>query len=719
MERRHDHGGGASTDAGSGVPSMFHMQRMYWAVVGTVLAVATVANIMNRVIAAQRFADSTLTPSKPKACLFKAYATATAMARECWHATASPVKIGNVRIDLPPLGPASIILTNVVVVVVLCFYKLDTMDQWSWETIGYRTGFIAVAQLPLIILLAGKNNIIGFLTGSSYERLNWLHRWTSRTLWLTATIHMGFWFRSWGRYDYIVVKLKTDALTQRGFAAWCILSFIVVSSTGPVRRLSYEVFVLLHIATFSGFIAVTWLHVLNEVKAWVWLPIALLVFDRVTRYAFMIFANLRLPFLRRKSEARQGSKWTNRAIFTPLPGNVTKITIREPVISWKAGQHVLLSCHSILPLQSHPFTIASIPSDRKLEFLVRAERGGTRKLFHYASTQNNSLGQAGGQFGFENAKIVTIDGPYGRIRPLRQFDSVVLIAGNMGATFTMPLLRDIVEGWKNEYLDRKPGRSEARPSSNFALTKRIRFVWIVRAQSHLTWFVDQLQQLMQDINDCADSSKSFNETRHLEISIYLTCDIELRSAPMALLAPADAQRPPSTRSSSIRKESTTLLGKERQSAVETSFPPEGRPTSNEATGGALQGVCYCTNEVVDETAPSAPCTCSGQAATCLDTIALTSETNAARSEKPLPPSTSAPGSLLHSRITILSGRPHVRSIILPVLEQAEGESGVVVCGPKGLNADVRRSVVSLSDERAVHKGTGAQGIYLHVEEFGF
>ena len=67
----------------------------------------------------------------------------------------------------------------------------------------------------------------------------------------------------------------------------------------------------------------------------------------------------------------------------------------------------------------------------------------------------------------------------------------------------------------------------------------------------------------------------------------------------------------------------------------------------------------------------------------------------------------------------MTGRPHPRSIINHVLEQAEGESAVVVCGPTGLAADVRQSVVSLSDERAVHKGTGAQGIYLHVENFGW
>lgn len=32
---------------------------------------------------------------------------------------------------------------------------------------------------------------------------------------------MGFWFTDLARYDYVKVKLATDVITQRGFAAWC------------------------------------------------------------------------------------------------------------------------------------------------------------------------------------------------------------------------------------------------------------------------------------------------------------------------------------------------------------------------------------------------------------------------------------------------------------------------------------------------------------------
>jgi len=66
-----------------------------------------------------------------------------------------------------------------------------------------------------------------------------------------------------------------------------------------------------------------------------------------------------------------------------------------------------------------------------------------------------------------------------------------------------------------------------------------------------------------------------------------------------------------------------------------------------------------------------------------------------------------------------SSRPDIEALIREPVERAWGETAVVVCGGKELVARTRNCVSRLSDERAVHKGTGAQGIYLHVEEYAF
>ncbi|EEH33443.1 hypothetical protein PAAG_04493 [Paracoccidioides lutzii Pb01] len=687
-----------------------------------------------------RFADSSLTPTKPKSIFFSTYATLTAMAREASNATLGSATIRSVKLHFPPLGSLLMILANLVVVLVLCFYKLNTTDQWSWETVGYRTGFIAIAQMPLVILLSSKVNIIGLLTGSSHERLNWLHRWVARTLWLTATIHMGFWFRSWGRYDYITVKLTADPLTQRGFAAWCILTFIVLVSVAPVRKLSYEIFLVGHLLTFAGFIAALWYHAPDEVKEWVWIPVGLVVVDRIARFALVLHGNLSI-FHPCVDDSPSRDLWANHATFTPLPGNVTRITVPNPVISWKPGQHVFMSCHGLVPLQSHPLSIASIPTDKKLEFLVRAQNGATGKFFAHASKCLRTVDNRDDSS--DSVKRVGVEGPYGRIRPLRQFDSVVLLAGGMGATYTMPLMRDIVEGWKNEFLEKSSPRTLPLFSSpSRSLTKRIRFVWVIRSRSRLSWFAEQIQVALQDIDACRQSNPAFD--RDLQFSIYVTCDEEMSSTTTSKSQSLPLAQP--QLAISILEKSDGVKKKVQEKSIETISIDSATKTERSDSQTAAQTCqpdsgCCCTRKVMDENSSFPPCRCSGPSSTpSKQPIPQGNPTHTSNSLPPSPQTSQTPPPLEHGpqtpttqnhlsnpvpnseldldpRIRILSGRPDSRGIIRKVLELGEGESSVVVCGPRGLNAAVRRIVVSLSDERAVHKGTGAQGIYLHVENF--
>ena len=69
-------------------------------------------------------------------------------------------------------------------------------------------------------------------------------------------------------------------------------------------------------------------------------------------------------------------------------------------------------------------------------------------------------------------------------------------------------------------------------------------------------------------------------------------------------------------------------------------------------------------------------------------------------------------------VQYMLGRPSLAGIVREPVEASAGETSVIVCGGKSLTSVVRNCVATLSDERAVHKGTGAQGIHLHVEEFG-
>lgn len=191
----HEHGG-MSMGGSVALPELPEFPKFYYAVVGSAVAVATLVNIYTQVLYRQRLSAAragNLSPAKPKSWLSLWNATLFAVTREASnYSVRVPLKGRYLR--LPTVGRTSLVLANVVVLLVLCFYGLNLTDQFSKESVGFRCGVVTLGQLPLIFLLSGKNNVVGWLTGVSYERLNWLHRWTARCMLLTATIHMGYFF---------------------------------------------------------------------------------------------------------------------------------------------------------------------------------------------------------------------------------------------------------------------------------------------------------------------------------------------------------------------------------------------------------------------------------------------------------------------------------------------------------------------------------------------
>lgn len=661
------------------VPDYFYMQKMFWVVIGSVIAFAALINLLDYILLWQRQRSLN---AKPTSLLPLCYATLTALVREINSASLPTLHLRRWRISSPPLGKTLIVLAYLTAVCVFCFWGYDTESQWSWENIAYRCGCIAVAQLPLLFLLAGKQNLIGLATGTSYERLNWLHRWAARIMWLTSTFHMMFWFRSWARYNYIWRKISTDRLSQTGFAAYLVLTAVVVFSFLPIRRFSYELFVVSHLVLFAGAVGAIMLHAPLS-RTYVWVAVALFFFDRLARVLVTLVANLSL--FHRKTPGRNWL-WANHATLTPLPGNVTRISIDKPVLKWSPGQHVFLSCHSVVPLQSHPFSIASLPSDQKLEFLVQARTGGTKR-FHRFATRRNELSASHNSHMIQR-KLVGVEGPYGTHRPLHQFDSVVFLAGGTGATFTVPLMRDLVQRWKN-----------SQQGTWGIVTKRVRFVWVIKARDRLSWFQSQLEQALNDVESMRNV-EGYSDIE-LNISIYMTCDEELQELNKNSSCMPEVHGEPEEETSA-----SSLLRAERKAPSEEKIrvqAVESQGDEQENSGGG----CCCKNTVDEDGAPMTCC--------CGPPPSSSDASSSLIDEKP----TETDGATRPPGLKLVSGRPKPRSIIRKVLEEADGESAVVVCGPEGLQDDVRRSVVALSDERAVHKGTGAQGIYLHVEGFSY
>lgn len=416
-------------------------------------------------------------------------------------------------------------------------------------------------------------------------------------------------------------------MVKYGLSAWFVLIWIVISSFAPIRNLRYEIFVVQHVISFIALITLILLHVPAYAKVYVWIPVGIYAFDRTVRTVRLVYRNLAI-FHRKKGVL------SCKAHLTALPGHATKITIENPPIkTWKPGQHVFLSIPSISPLQSHPFTIASSPlsSSGELSFIVRAHAGFSRRVYNRAT----SLLPTSSSPAQEKTFTAILDGPYGRPPNFLQYDTLILIAGSTGATFTIPIILHVLQ------------------SPRINCVRRIQVVWIVKSGSHFEWFA----------NDIATAIQLAGEKGvHLEVKGYVTCD----------------------------------------PSYTTNFPVRHAPQRPNP------GQCCCREKIPDSESPA-----TGKD----DAISIVSESSADSGDALCKCSCSS--GLEESPVEVNTGRPDLRGILSRNFNLAKGETGIAVCGPEGLMARTRCLVAALSDERGADKGTGAFGISMFGEGFGW
>jgi FAD-binding domain/Ferric reductase NAD binding domain/Ferric reductase like transmembrane component len=390
----------------------------------------------------------------------------------------------------PPLGRIYIVALYTILILILLFRNSIVSGPMYYETIAFRAAWCTIGQVPLIFLLSMKSSIVGFLVGSSHERLNWLHRTVARCLLITATIHFGFFWREWSVWHVVESEIQMMPIVKYGMGAWFTLIWIVISGFAPIRNLRYEFFVVQHFLSFTAFITLVMLHVPSYAQVYVWISIGFYVFDRTVRTLRSLYRNLSI--FHRKSSGML----SYRAHLAAIPGPATRITIQNPPLrSWSPGQYVFLSFPSISPLQSHPFTIASSPLSRspELVFIVRAHAGFSNRLYKRASSLLPTTAQTAQEMLFS----VILDGPYGCPPNFLQYDTLVLIAGSTGATFTVPILLSTLQS-------RQP-----------TCVRRIQFVWVVKSGSHFDWFSTDLTHARHLASDRGID---------LELTCCVTCD---------------------------------------------------------------------------------------------------------------------------------------------------------------------------------------------------
>ncbi|OTB17781.1 hypothetical protein K445DRAFT_315534 [Daldinia sp. EC12] len=363
------------------------------------------------------------------------------------------------------------------------FYKVP-LDPDYFFAFADRAGIIFIVNLPLLYLLAAKNQPIRLLTGHSYEALNIYHRRVGELMCFEAVIHFfgmllwrlvlePHWLRSGTFYAYI-----THPLCLWGIGAWVSYETLYFTSLGSFRQRWYELFLASHVFLQVAALAFLYMHFFTS-RPYVLACLAIFLLDRLVWRLWMKSANFTadLTVLEDDQTLLLSVDWdipTSKA-----RGCLSSLgqSIRH---GWRPADHVFISVpvlgrsHS---LQAHPFTIASaapvtdptdLPSHAWLSLLIRVQSGFTSDLLDHARL---------------NSRVaIRLDGPYGSQDPLnmlRSCENAVLIAGGSGIAVVFPMAWDL--------------------ATSSCGKRQVHLIWVIHSRAQLSWVpeerISELQKL--------------------------------------------------------------------------------------------------------------------------------------------------------------------------------------------------------------------------------
>lgn len=693
------------------------LARTYWYIVAAVVGAFVVVRIVNYydswVRLRARSATARQYPTKPMSAFLQIWATLTAVFREISY----PQLYVPVRyftwLTPPPLGRVLMLLIYWGVIIGFMCAGSIIHDVNFWERIGFRNAWVTVTQLPLLYLLAGKSSVIAMLTGSSHERLNWAHRWIARTMFVTASVHGWHFYSEYAKAGMTSIFFEVMLMGKYGMAAWGLLLWSFVVGMAPLRHLCYEVFVIQHIVTAVLLLWVIYKHVPAYAEYNVWFAIAALAFDRVVRFGMLLWQNIKVRTPDR-SRCKGGQRIGHEAQIRAVGDDITIVTIKDVHFKWRAGQHLYLWMPWIGPLEHHPFTIAcahKLPETcicNSIQLVVRKHGGFSKRLHDRAAKIQESSGPGSGSSSRANTFTAFVTGPYGEPARWDIYETLVLISASTGASFTLPILESVLQA-----------------DQNAICTKRVDFLLAAKKSDEIGYYVERLHELI-------DKAKSSG----IELTVSIAVTQDAKSLPALLRRESDAPALLNEASEPAQQEKG-YSSSSSIAATSTAATP-AVPAANESgdiTEAPVSACCMSKQtdvekpvlpvvEPAENTEAATSSCCMSKPVDVEKSVLLVSS-----SAGPAAGASSANTSIARRRLGSVASndshvqqmttRPDIAAFIRKAVETTGGETSVVVCGGKSLVSHARNCVAKLSDERAVHKGTDAQGIHLHVEEYGF
>lgn len=385
--------------------------------------------------------------------------------------------LGKYRLTFSSLAVLTCVFIAAAFVTLYCFLQ----QPLYWESIQFgsppvavRSGMIAVALTPWIIVTSMKANIMTVLIGIGPERLNVLHRWLGYLCLFLSLVHtVPFYVQPvWDDGGMEVFQRLFDGgsgiIYGTGIACLVPLVWLCVASLPVVRRIAYEAFIILHIPVAMVYVGLLFWHSKNFLMSWSYLyvTVAIWVVSNIFRFFKL---NWTKPW-------RMAFMVGDEAAITLMAENAIKITVPTQM-RWKPGQYVYIRMPGISLFDNHPFTISSLCSEdfpseygeqyRDCTIVFKPYGGFTRKVLNTAIEK--------GPFHTYRAFL---DGPYGGMRrDLAAFDTCILIAGGSGVTALMSQLLNLIK----------------RMRDGKAITRKVVVVWAMKRLEAMDWFREELR----------------------------------------------------------------------------------------------------------------------------------------------------------------------------------------------------------------------------------
>lgn len=319
---------------------------------------------------------------------------------------------------------------------------------------------------------------ITYLTRLTHEELNPYHRALGRIILIFLSLHASFYLNFFIQKSLLAKRIR-DPDVILGLLA--ITTFLTLGTTALawVRQKNYFLFFLIHVTASVLILPILYFHV-SHLRTY--------IIESAIIYLILIV------------QRNTSVQTIPNAKLTRLSRNLLSITIPlTPSLSnsktFHPGQHIYLSLPSQTRLRLNPFTMANLPQkDTHIRLILRALNGTTRLLATTIPSASPSNPPSK-----PTTIPLNIEGPYGsatHFPKLATYDRILLVAGGVGATFTLPIYRHLIE------------QQEGIHTQN----RTVKFVWAVKSIEDAAWAFPYLDARDMDGVELYVSSSSSRDS---------------------------------------------------------------------------------------------------------------------------------------------------------------------------------------------------------------